>query len=321
MGITMIFLITVFVIITCLLVFRVITRNNQISPEAALVNTVLTVIKPKKILLYTFKNSSRTSKPLKPSKRFTTRYQTKYHSISGTETITTKPRNMKPKLHLIYFHGGAYVLGKNGFTNNESFISKLVEGTESKVTFVDYPVAPEHKFNEVLDSTSRVYNHLATKYNEDSFILVGDSAGGGLALALAQRIVTEKGLKQPSKIVLFSPWLDLSLEDVDREIEGKDMILSTEALNYAAKQYASNSVKSPIVSPIYGEFTELGKVLMFFGTFELFYPDGLRMQKIAQFNNLDIRFKFYDEMFHDWVLFPIPEAEHALYEAFNFILS
>jgi hypothetical protein len=67
--------------------------------------------------------------------------------------------------------------------------------------------------------------------------------------------------------------------EIDEQAD-KDMILSKEALLYAARQYAEPiDFKKPIVSPIYGDFSGLGDVIMFFSSYELFYPDGLRMQR------------------------------------------
>lgn len=164
---------------------------------------------------------------------------------------------------------------------------------------------------------------MSEKYDDDAFILVGDSAGGGLALSLAQIISTKQGVRRPEKIILFSPWLDLSLENPEiNEQANKDMILSKEALLYAAEQYANPSeFKNPLVSPINGDFRELGSIIMFFGSNELFYADGLSMQRIAETDKLDICFRFYHKMPHDWVIFPIPEARMALLDACEFILG
>lgn len=66
-------------------------------------------------------------------------------------------------------------------------------------------------------------------------------------------------------------------------------------------------------------FEELGDILMFFGSSELFFIDGLRMQRIAEEGELNISFRFYDEMPHDWIIFPIPEATYAIQEACEFM--
>jgi len=310
------------IIFATYLIYRIITRNKQISAQAALVNTFLEIIRPKYYLKHVFANPPRTNSPLKPSKKFSNRYHTTYNSIDGTECITANLRNMETHIHIIYLHGGAYVLGKNGMKSNESFISRLIEGTGAKVTFVDYPVAPETRFQETLTRVYNVYQYLGKEYPDDVFMLVGDSAGGGLALSLAQMIREKPSVKPPRKLVLFSPWLDLSMGNPDIDLqEKKDMILSKRVLLYAAEQYADPSeFKNPLVSPIYGDLKGLGEVLVFFGSLELFYADGLRMQRMTQ-DRPEFNYRFYMEMPHDWVLFPIPEASLALQEAYNFILD
>ena len=305
------------------ILYRVVSRNNQVSAQAELVNLVLGVFKPRYLLKKVFMNPPRTDMPLRASKKFSTKYNTAYHVIDGTELMTANSRNTENNIHLIYFHGGAYVLGKNGVKGKESFISRLIDSTGAKVTFVDYPVAPESKYNQTLEKVYEAYVYLSAEYSRDEVVLVGDSAGGGLALSLAQVIQEWHSVRCPEKIVLFSPWLDISLENPKiNEQENKDMILSKEALQYAAEKYSEPmDFKKPIVSPIYGDFSELGSILMFFGSYELFFVDGLRMQRIAETDNLDISFHFYDEMPHDWVIFPIPESKKALQEACEFILK
>ncbi len=313
-----------FLIITFVyIIYRIFTREKQVSIQAELVNFFLGVLRPKYFLKNIFMNPPRSNLPLSASKKFSAKYDTKYHNINGTELLTSKPKMAQNNLHIIYFHGGAYILGRNNTKGYEAFISSLLDGTESKVTFVDYPVAPKSKYDKTLEKVYCTYAYLSEEYPDDEFVLVGDSAGGGLALSLAQILSEKKSIRNPVKNVLFSPWLDLSLDNPEIEkLANKDMILSKEALLYAAEQYSNPSeFKNPKVSPIYGNFRELGATIMFFGTSELFYADGLKMQHIAEKNKLDICFRFFNEMPHDWVIFPIPEARIALKEAYAFIFD
>ena len=96
---------------------------------------------------------------------------------------------------------------------------------------------------------------------------MGDSAGGGLALALAL-IVKERGLKKPDNLVLYSPWLDVSMTNPEiPDYDSKDVILNLESMDEAADLYVSDlSKKDPRVSPIYGYLSDLGGILMFYGT-------------------------------------------------------
>ena len=322
---SLVLVVIIFFVIIALfyLFFRIVTREKQISIQAELVNLFLGVLRPKNFLKKIFMNPPRSKLLLKTSKKFSEKYDTKYYNINGTELLTSMPKKTQNNLHILYFHGGAYILGKNNVKGNESFISNLLNVTDTKVTFVDYPVAPESKFDQTLDKVYEVYTYLSEEYPDDEFVLVGDSAGGGLALSLAQIISEKKMIRRPIKNVLFSPWLDLSLDNpgIDK-LAKKDMILSKEALLYAAEQYSNaGEFKNPKVSPIYGNFRGVGSTIIFFSTSELFYADGLKMQQAAERDKLDICFIFFNEMPHDWVIFPIPEAKTALQDAYKFILD
>jgi len=301
--------------------YKVVTRNKELSASAEAVNTFLGLVKPKYFLRWVFEHPPRSSSPLRASRSFIEKYDVIYQNIDGDELMTAKPRNGQNNLHLVYLHGGAFVLGKNGVKGSESLLSSLIEGTGAKVTFIDYPVAPESRFTGTLESLKAMYLYLNMEYPDDDFILVGDSAGGGLALSFAQQISGCPEVKPPKKLVLFSPWLDLSMDNPGIEgLENVDMILSRQALRYAAELYAgSDEQKNPLVSPIYGDLCGLGETLMFFGSLEVFYADGLKMREMAESNSFDVSVRFYPGMPHDWVIFPVDEAREALQEAFDFI--
>lgn len=264
----------------------------------------------------------RSRSPLRASRKFMERYEVTYHCVGGVEFLTAKPRNSVKSIHLVYLHGGAYVIGRNGVGISEPLISSLIDGTGARLTFIDYPVAPESRFTDTLRGVYDVYLFLNRQYGDDFFVLVGDSAGGGLALSFAQMIKGDHNVVQPGRIVVFSPWLDLSLDNPGAQLERSDMILSRRALVYASMQYAGvKELRNPLVSPIYGDFSGLSRVLMFFGTRELFYADGLRMRGLAEENGWDVVLRFYPEMPHDWVLMPIMESRRAISEASGFILE
>jgi len=151
---------------------------------------------------------------------------------------------------------------------------------------------------------------------------MGDSAGGGLGLSYAMTI-KDSAIKQPSKLILYSPWLDVSMTNpaIDEYVD-TDYILDKKALIEAAKSYVGDGeLTDPRVSPIYGDFEGLGEILMFFGTHEMFYGDALKLQEILNSEEYDIRFSFYPEMQHVWILGPIEETELTLQETYDFILK
>jgi acetyl esterase/lipase len=168
----------------------------------------------------------------------------------------------------------------------------------------------------------QAYNKLISDFADSEFIFMGDSAGGGLALAFAQKLLNEKAAIQPIKLVLFSPWLDMSMENQEiKTIEKFDKILSVDALRKAASLYSGgDDLSNYLLSPIHGNFDGLGEVLVFYGTHEILYPDVLKLKTITA-NLGNFHFREFDKMQHDWVLFPIPEAKQAIKIALDFMIS
>ena len=318
----LLFFIAMAIFITGFLSYIIATRHEDVSPSGAVVNRFYTILKPKNFLPSMLENPNRIDEVLAPSNRFAAKYETSYKNLNGNELITSSATDHND-IHLIYLHGGAYVLGKEGMENRERLIDLLIQNTKAKVTFFDYPVAPESQYEETLEAMDNAYHYLLNKYPNDRFMFVGDSAGGGLALAFSQ-MIKDDSIKQPEKLILYSPWLDLSMTNPAIDpLESEDMLLSKDALIDAATKYAgsSNELKNRYVSPIYGEFNNLGEILMFYGTHELFYADALELETTAVEHNYDITFNYYVEMQHVWVLMPIAEADQALQESYNFILN
>src|SRR5690606_3466899 len=112
-------------------------------------------------------------------------------------------------------------------------------------------------------------------------VFMGNSAGGGLALGFAQKLRNENRTQpQPSQLILISPWLDITLSNPDiRMVDKKDKLLSIKGLRMAAKAYASSVDGNDFrVSPIYGDFSGLGKISLFIGTNDLFVADARKFK-------------------------------------------
>jgi len=246
------------------------------------------------------------------------KFNIKTFKIMEQTAATMQIRESKPRLHIIFLHGGAYV--QEAFPAHWKLMRIFIEKLNCRLTFIDYPLAPKYQYKQTFAMLEQTYGKLTNDYAQDDFIFVGDSAGGGLALAFLQKLKNESGI-MPKKTVLFSPWLDLSMANpLAKEVEHTDLLLTVDGLIRDGKLYAGgDDVLLPLLSPINGSFDGLGDVAVFFGTHELFLPDCLLLKEKVK--NSDSRFKFigYPEMQHDFVLFPIPEAKKAIDEACQFI--
>ncbi len=249
------------------------------------------------------------------------KYNTRICKVLNNHIATMWETKYFSRLHILFLHGGAYV--REASPLHWRFMSEFIEKLKCKLTFIDYPLAPKSNYKETREMLQKSYDKLLRMYPNDKFILMGDSAGGGLALAFLQKLKNENG-RMPDKTVLFSPWLDISMSNPQiKAVERLDLLLSLEDLIEEGESYADgDDISLPFLSPIYGTLDGLGDVAVFYGTYEVLLPDCLLLKEKARIS-FDSRFVFFEfpGMQHDFILFPIPEAEKAIKEACEFILA
>jgi acetyl esterase/lipase len=213
-----------------------------------------------------------------------------------------KPKNSESTgSTILYFHGGSYMA--EATTNHWNFIQKLAVDTNSTVIMPDYPLAPKYNYIHVFDMVEPFYNELTSTLNVSNLIVMGDSAGGGLALGLMEKISNSNG-PIPSKIILISPWLDTKLNNpqID-EFQKKDSQLNRTNLQLAGRRYAGeNGSNSYLVNPIDGNISKLNNITIFIGTNDIFNPDVHLLQEKAQDENVVIDVKEYENAGHIWFI-------------------
>ncbi|MBN1623750.1 MAG: alpha/beta hydrolase fold domain-containing protein [Clostridia bacterium] len=251
----------------------------------------------------------------------TGRFEINTIEVMGQKCVTIHPREKKSNLHLVYYHGGAYV--SQGRIIHWILLSRIVSELGCRATYVDYPLAPEYNYKDTLSMTEESYRQLVSLYPGDDFVLGGDSAGGGLALVMAQKLKNDDFKVRPSKILMICPWLDLAMDNRRiRPIEKKDFILKKESLLKYALQYADGGdLKNPLVSPLFGSIKGLGKMMMTSGTHEIVYADCHELFKKAKKENADMTFLIYKKMPHVWIFYPIREARHVFGKIVDFLKS
>ena len=184
---------------------------------------------------------------------------------------------------IIYLHGGAYINNPNIF--HIMYIDKIVKKTNIDVYLPIYPLAPNHNCEEAYDFLLKLYKKLINE--EKNIIIMGDSAGGGLALGFTIYL-NELMIKQPIKIILISPWVDVTMSNSDiKKYEKNDPMLSSYGLIEIGKIWKGNlDIKDYRVSPIYNEFKNIPLSLIIVGTNEILYPDIIMLyKKIVKNNN------------------------------------
>ena len=229
--------------------------------------------------------------------------------MNGSRIYTLDPSGT-PDYILLYLHGGAYVNDANA--NYFRICDRLAQELNAEIIFPIYPLAPGHAWNETYALLEQLYrNRLANA--EAPVIIMGDSAGGGLSVAFCEYL-NEAGLPQPDKLILFSPWMDVSMSNPDAaHYEKADPMLSAYGLIEMGKCWANGlDLQDYRISPIFGDISCLNNVFLFVGTREIFYPDVTRFYEMLREQNSSAELFVGEGLNHVYPLYPIPEAEEAL---------
>ena len=212
---------------------------------------------------------------------------------------------------VIYLHGGCFWNQPLGM--QVRLARKLADTISATVLMPIYPLAPAHDFKDVLNMLEKVYRQVLETTAPDKIILLGNSAGGGLALTLAEYLKTVD-LPQPKDIIALSPVLDVGLTNEEiGHYDAADPILDRYSLQVMMGHYYARNTDTTDwrVSPLYGDISNLGHIALFVGTREILYPDAVKFRDKAKAAGIHLNFFEYPYMVHDFFGLPIPETEQA----------
>ena len=201
---------------------------------------------------------------------------------------------------VLQLHGGGYIGKMKNAYRDFAVLYARMPG-ERAVLSVDYRVAPEDPYPAALEDAYAAYQWLLEMGCRGSQIIVaGDSAGGGLALALCLYL-KDKGEPLPKKLVLMSPWTDLAATGDSYETNfEKDPLFgnTTDSMIYSNAYYGENDPKTPYISPLYGNYEGFPPMLFQVGGAEMLLSDSARAAKKAKAAGCEVQLTIYDEMFH-----------------------
>jgi epsilon-lactone hydrolase len=228
------------------------------------------------------------------------------------EFVTT-PTSL-PDRHVLFLHGGGYVTGSPPLYRN--FTWRIAAAARARVLAIDYRLAPEHPFPAALDDAMAAYRWLLAGVASPRRIAVlGDSAGGGLALALLLRL-RDGGLELPAAAVALSPWTDLALSGTSFSLNARSdpMLNAAEARLFADCYLAGADPRNPYASPLYGDTVGLPPTLIHVGSDEILYDDAVRMAENLRVAGCHVEIEVWRRMPHVWHLFApaLPEAGRAI---------
>jgi acetyl esterase/lipase len=223
-------------------------------------------------------------------------------AVQNTRKVwTISPIESKSDLVIIYLHGGAYM--GNLLTEHWRFIEKTASKTGATIVVPDYPLTPEASCKETYDFIEGLFKRLITDYPAMRIVLMGDSAGGGLALGFTQQL-RDENKKQPDQLIIFSPWLDVTMcNPILERLDKEDNLLSIAGLKSAGQKYAGNlDLKDFRVSPLYGDLTGICTISVFTGTKDILNADAQKLKQLIKDRNISFNYFEYPDMFHDWVI-------------------
>lgn len=218
---------------------------------------------------------------------------------------------------LLYLHGGAFFTGSPKLYRP---ISAAFAAQGFSVFTPAYRLAPRHPFPAALDDIRAVYATLVARGG--SVAIAGDSAGGGLALALLLE-ARDAGAPAPKAAALFSPWTDLAVAGASaRENEASDPLFTRRMLRIAARAYlAGAKAEEPLASPLYADLRGLPPLLLHVGERELLRDDSERLAARVKAAGGFAELRLWPEVPHCWQLAAalLPEAQQSIREAADFM--
>ena len=290
------------------IVSRKVYNRSVMATLVALYLRLTTRHKSQEELMADIAKSSRANDvPYSVPRRVRTRFQqtVDYHGM----TVVCVNMAASVNRAVVYLHGGAYVRQPRIY--HWKYINKLASRVGNVIVPI-YPLAPNSHPMSAFSLLTELYLELKDRYGE--VILMGDSAGGGLALSLLQQW-SEVGYEQPRKTILFSPWMDVTMSNTEIERYKKiDPFVTVEGARVWGKAWAQDmSLNDFRISPLYGNMKNLGEVVVYSGDREILYPDFCRLRDKMK-DSANFKFVVGRGMNHVYQVYPIPEARKALDE-------
>lgn len=235
-------------------------------------------------------------------------------NCSGVPAEWIIPKNAVNPGVVLYLHGGGYAMGS--INTHRALMARIAIASKTKVFGIDYRLAPEHPFPCAIDDAFEAYKWLLKEgYDNNKIVIAGDSAGGGLTVALIIRIRDENAPKAAAGVCL-SPWLDLtSTGETSLTLAEEDPMIDLGSLKHFALFYSPpEKLSHPWVSPLYADLNDLAPIYIQVSSSEILLDDTRRFAEKAQIAGVDIQVDYWDKMVHVWQAFGsyLPEALEAI---------
>ena len=245
--------------------------------------------------------------------------------IDNLPALKLENKEIQSNKTLLYLHGGGYVAC--GPETHGALITELSLAAKTHVLFPIYRLAPEHPFPAAIEDALSSYKYLLKKeINSKEIFIAGDSAGGGLTMALLQKI-KEENLPKPACAILISPWTDLTLsgKSITERKDRDPMIKMDPGSNVIVEAYcAGEDPKNPLISPIFADLEGMPPIQIQVATEESIFDDSTRLfDRLKECKNEEIDLIEWEGLFHVFQAFcsgwlGIPEAKKSIKEMANY---
>ncbi len=211
---------------------------------------------------------------------------------------------------VVYLHGGTYI--STAASAHAWLVDHLARRTGAEFIMPLYPLTPHHTWEEAHRLVLDLYRRTVAENPGKRIILMGDSAGGGLAVVIALSLA-EEGAAQPDELALISPWVDITHVNPDiADYVDADPLMAPEPLTEIGRSWAGETPLTDWhLSPIYGELSGLRKVTTFVGTREIFLPDNALFHAKLLEAGVDSTLHVGESLNHVYPMFPTPEGHRA----------
>lgn len=236
------------------------------------------------------------------------------------------------KYAILYCHGGGYSTGSSVYAR--TLTTKLATSTSMDVLCFDYRLAPEHPYPAAPEDAMKAWNYLMQYgYGARDIIVVGDSAGGNLALSLTLTL-KQQGRMMPRGLILMSPWTDMLATGKSYRTRKEndpvlhDSYLETMKRNYLLGNTADEGaeipgelLENPLISPLYGDFDGFPPTYIQVGDQEILQSDSVLLYKKMSKCGVHVKMDVYKDMWHVFQMSPLKKAYQAMNSNAEFIFS
>jgi len=245
-----------------------------------------------------------------PSRRIVRGLDVTRTVVADTVVWVLRPRRTRPRAALLYLHGGGYIEGSSMGT--WMLAARFARRTQVEVWVPAYRLAPRQTADTTVPAITAVYRHLTEQWPAGQVTVVGDSAGGGLALAATQHALAT-GLDSPGLLGLFAPWIDVTMTGPGELDSQNDPMLDRNRLIESGRAYAGTlPAEDPRVSPLRGAMTGLPSTWIITGTDDILVHQSRRLRDALDAARVPVHYLEDPGMIHVHVMLPVPEARTSL---------